>query len=437
MTEDDENKLFVGCLPIDVTEDDLRSVFSTYGSVTKTYMLDKNAEAQGFKAAFVCYSERNAGEDAIKVLNGIYKIRENAERPIQVKWALPKGGAEGKGSQDKEIIDGFKLFVGSLPTDCAEEELQTVFGTYGEVSKVVLMDPNSASGQRCALVFYTTKQAAQDAITVLNGQYKIREDAEAPIVVKWGQDKVKGKDKGGGKGDKGDKGKGDNWSSPYDSGTKGKDAKGKDAKSKGKGKDSGSSWQSGQGKSWQDNTWQAPQNSWQDSSKGKGKKDSWQDSSWQGGQSWGASQGNSWSGSSWSGGDGGGSNWGQGHDKGGKGGGKDSKGAKGDKGGCDGGKGGQGASGGGKGGTRLFIANLPADIGNDAVQYVFQTYGKVQNVHIMSEKPGKGGSVAGFVQYETADEATTAVASLNDKYEIREGFGMLKVKLANDRAAPY
>ncbi|CAK0881628.1 unnamed protein product, partial [Prorocentrum cordatum] len=48
------------------------------------------------------------------------------------------------------------------------------------VAKVVLLKPN-AGGLRAALVFYDNKQSAEDAIKVLDQQYKIRHDAAQPI----------------------------------------------------------------------------------------------------------------------------------------------------------------------------------------------------------------------------------------------------------------
>merc|ERR1740121_1109021 len=103
--------------------------------------------------------------------------------------------------------DGYKLFVGGLPMDITEEEMNTVFSTYGQVTKIHVMAPHAMSGRVAAFVFYEQEQAADDAIKVLNGIYKIREDAEAPIQVKWGTDK-KGGDSGKGGGGGWEKGGG-------------------------------------------------------------------------------------------------------------------------------------------------------------------------------------------------------------------------------------
>ena len=163
--------------------------------------------------------EAEDAEDAMEALNGVYKIREEEEAPIKVKWAAskeaaaapvapqePEEGADAgeavapacedgavepeADSQDEAHArpsggEGHKVFVGNLPGDCGEQELRAVFATYGEVGHVYILKPQAKSAMRCAFVFYKTQDAGAAAISVLNGQYKIREDAREPILVSW------------------------------------------------------------------------------------------------------------------------------------------------------------------------------------------------------------------------------------------------------------
>merc|ERR1711897_96597 len=102
---------------------------------------------------------------------------------------------------------------------------------------------------------------------------------------------------------------------------------------------------------------------------------------------------------------------------------------------------GKGSKGGGKDAsdTKLFVGNLPDDVTEDALSYVFGTYGKVQNVHVMRGKSRTGAACA-FVELSSPGEAETAIVTLNDKYEIKPGYGPIMVKKANSggpRAKPY
>eukprot|EP00427_Karlodinium_veneficum_P021097 CAMPEP_0169109364 /NCGR_PEP_ID=MMETSP1015-20121227/25927_1 /TAXON_ID=342587 /ORGANISM="Karlodinium micrum, Strain CCMP2283" /LENGTH=430 /DNA_ID=CAMNT_0009171059 /DNA_START=52 /DNA_END=1344 /DNA_ORIENTATION=+ len=426
---DNEFKLYVGGLPPEITEDELNTVFRTYGEVVKVHVLDSKAQ-NGARAAFVMYSQKDAAEDAIKVLNGQYKIRHDAVRPIDVNWA--KGKRDRAEEAPPQFNSENKLFVGSLPTECTEEELRIVFGTYGEVTGVKLMEPNSASGQRAAFVMYAQRESAEDAIQVLHEIYKIRADAEKPIIVRWAHDKSKGGGKG--KDSKGsDRSWGNNRSDDWNSSNSswGNSSRGNDSGQSNDRSSSGNSWQD---KSWQDKSdksWQG--NSWQDS-----RQDSRQDKSWSNN-----SQSNSWQSktdSSWQSNNDKNSSW-QSNDwnsRGGSSGGYDNNQGW-DKSSGNSSYGKSGGSGKGDGdGKKLFVGNLPQDIEESAVRYVFGTYGKVANVHIMSTKPTDRGSVAAFVEYENAEEAATAISSLDGKYEIRQGHGELQVKVARPpRPKPY
>mmetsp|Transcript_9651 Transcript_9651/g.14347 ORF Transcript_9651/g.14347 Transcript_9651/m.14347 type:complete len:228 (+) Transcript_9651:76-759(+) len=78
-----------------------------------------------------------------------------------------------------------KLFIGNLPSGITTEEVQMVFNTYGPTSDVHIMQGRASSGQSCAFVVYESADAAQQAITALNGIYSFREDGSPPITVSW------------------------------------------------------------------------------------------------------------------------------------------------------------------------------------------------------------------------------------------------------------
>ncbi|CAK0906612.1 unnamed protein product [Prorocentrum cordatum] len=84
-----------------------------------------------------------------------------------------------------DSTEGFPVFVGDLPQDITEEELRTVFKTYGEVKRIKVLTDADRRPVGNAVVFYGSKKGAEDAITVLHKAYKIREGATKPIRVSW------------------------------------------------------------------------------------------------------------------------------------------------------------------------------------------------------------------------------------------------------------
>mmetsp|Transcript_141785 Transcript_141785/g.250526 ORF Transcript_141785/g.250526 Transcript_141785/m.250526 type:complete len:641 (+) Transcript_141785:352-2274(+) len=549
-SDKDYHKLFVGNIPEDVTEGELTQVFSTYGNVAKVHFA-ANIRHNGTKAALVMYTEEEAAADAIKVLDKIYKIRVDAEVPITVKWAndgsekgykgyndkhgdkykqddkyndrggdydgkyddrwsdkhaettdtnrgdrghgtekrydkswsysgdSPRGAAARErtprgGTQPADASDPHKLFVGNLPSDIQEDELFKVFGTYGDVRKVSLLTGENKDNLRCAFVFYHDHESCEDAIKVLNDIYKIREDAEYPIKVRWSNSVLntnKGKGTGRGK-------------DSYDYDSRSSD-KGRERGARGRSQPRGgwSGWDdksSKESRSWDDKSGRWNSDRWDAGRDRERDRDRGRDQDWGGkasSSSWG---GNSWNDTSWpnNGWSSSSSSWRR-EDSRGQGGREpersdyrrsdypvrdnrddyrdsrpdyrdsrndyrdDRNDYRGDNRRAadrDAGDDRQRARGGEtySSATRLFVGCLPPDIKDAAVEYVFSTYGKVINIHIMSKKNADG-HVAALVDYRDVEDADTAILSLNNKYEIRPGYGPLQVRKANpsNRFVPY
>lgn len=386
---EDQSRVFCGNLPFDITEDEIRTVFNTYGQVMEVRIID-DKRGQG-KCAFVNYSASEGGAAAIQVLNNVYKFRHDSESAIRVSCCKPKGqyqdekgwkgggkggdswggdGGWGGGGGGGGNNDTRNLFVGQLPMDITEDEIRTVFNTYGSVQDVNIIDGKPAGTHKCAFVKYDSEEAGRTAIQVLHHVYKFRHDSEKPINVDC--QKPRGKDGGG-------KGKGWGGDGPYGGGGKGY----------------GGGGDGGYGGGY-------------DGGKGYGK-----------GYDQGGGYGGGWDG---------------------KGGWDDGKGKGGGYGGDGYGKGG-GYGGGDKGkgprpdrenppGPKLFISNLPTDIDQDTMRTVFGTYGSLTDVHVMTGR-GRNGQSAAFVTYSSEFEATQAVQAMSQGYEIRPGQGNIEVKYAD------
>jgi len=369
--------------------------------------------------------------------------------------------------------DERRLFVGRLPLDIKEEEIRTVFNTYGPVAEVEIMqkvfDADPAGPQRCAFVSYQTAEAAQVAIQVLNKVYKFRLDSPEPVDVSVarargaGKSHSKGKDdgwNGGGKGygdsgyggyekggyggyDKGGyppydpKGWGKGYP-PYDPKGWGKGYPPYDPKGWGKGYPPYDPYGKGDPKGW--GKGYPPYDPYGKGSYGydKGGYD-------KGGYDKGAYDKGGYD-----------KGYGKGYDKGSPGGypgppPSDDKGyGKGyDKGSSGGESYGRTDDRGPRreevvGGDKIYIGNLPGDIAKEAISMVFGTYGAVQDLHIMSGQSKSGQSCA-FLTYSTPEAAKNAIAAMAGGYEIRPGEGNIIVKYPNapkaggrdDRSRPY
>ena len=94
-------KMYVGNLPFNATEDDVRTLFSDYGTVTEVYLpMDRESgRPRGF--AFVTMDSAMAMNEAIKALNeqeyGGRNLTINEARPKEDRPAYGGGGGGGGG----------------------------------------------------------------------------------------------------------------------------------------------------------------------------------------------------------------------------------------------------------------------------------------------------------------------------------------------------
>jgi len=95
-------KIYVGNLPYEVTEAELRQEFGTFGEVTSVNIItDKyNGHTKGF--GFVEMATVSEGRAAIAGLNG----KELKDRTLKVDAARPPSGNRGGGSYGKRRSSG-------------------------------------------------------------------------------------------------------------------------------------------------------------------------------------------------------------------------------------------------------------------------------------------------------------------------------------------
>ncbi len=101
-------KLYVGNFPFSTTEDDLRQMFSAYGSVESVSLVTDRDTGRSRGFGFVEMTNDNEAQAAITGLNG----KDTGGRPLTVNEARPKaersgggrggfrGGSGGGGSRD-------------------------------------------------------------------------------------------------------------------------------------------------------------------------------------------------------------------------------------------------------------------------------------------------------------------------------------------------
>eukprot|EP01008_Symbiontida_sp_HLA12_P002534 NODE_473_length_899_cov_322.063144_g465_i0.p1 GENE.NODE_473_length_899_cov_322.063144_g465_i0~~NODE_473_length_899_cov_322.063144_g465_i0.p1 ORF type:complete len:266 (+),score=37.09 NODE_473_length_899_cov_322.063144_g465_i0:41-838(+) len=178
-------KLFVGRLPMNTSEEALRSVFASYGNVTEVVILNNGA-------AFVRYDNRQAGEEAIARLHG-QTVFEGQAGPLTVRVAdsdeaksvrsgvqfvvgvpvLPSGASpavQGPSGPQAMGPQGANLFIKDFPPEFTNDDLRAHFERFGTVlSAKVFCDKVTGVSKGFGFISYTDAYAANEAVGAMNG----------------------------------------------------------------------------------------------------------------------------------------------------------------------------------------------------------------------------------------------------------------------------
>ncbi|XP_031780532.1 CUGBP Elav-like family member 1 isoform X12 [Nasonia vitripennis] len=166
----DNIKMFVGQVPKDLDENDLRTIFEEFGRVHQINVLRDKYTGSSKGCCFVTFYTRKAALAAQNALHNI-KTFHGKLHPIQMKPA------------DSENRSHRKLFVGMLSKKFTENDVRNMFDVYGEIEECSVLRENGQS-KGCAFVTFASKQSAVLAIKALHHSQTM-EGCSSPLVVKF------------------------------------------------------------------------------------------------------------------------------------------------------------------------------------------------------------------------------------------------------------
>lgn len=150
MEDSEQNKLFVGGISWDTSEDVLKDHFAKYGDVLASVIaLDRNSgHPRGF--AFVTFSDSSAVDRALHDSHQILR------RTVEVKRAIPRSEQQSQQQNTRGVSRNYsrtnsrsndqfrtkKIFVGGLSALLTEEEFRSYFEKFGRITDVVVMHDN-------------------------------------------------------------------------------------------------------------------------------------------------------------------------------------------------------------------------------------------------------------------------------------------------------
>ncbi|CAH2236558.1 ELAV-like protein 1 [Pararge aegeria] len=187
-----KTNLIVNYLPQTMTQEEIRSLFSSVGEVESCKLIrdkvtvfpDHILNGQSLGYAFVNYHKTEDAEKAVNTLNGL----RLQNKIIKVSYARPSSDA----------IKGANLYVSGLPKHMTQQDLEKLFSPYGSIISSRILHENMNVGhllqggmeeqglqgpsRGVAFIRYDQRIEAETAIRELNGT--IPPGGTGPMTVK-------------------------------------------------------------------------------------------------------------------------------------------------------------------------------------------------------------------------------------------------------------
>uniref|UniRef100_A0A8D2D9H4 ELAV like RNA binding protein 1 n=1 Tax=Sciurus vulgaris TaxID=55149 RepID=A0A8D2D9H4_SCIVU len=129
--------LIVNYLPQNMTQDELRSLFSSIGEVESAKLIRDKVAGHSLGYGFVNYVTAKDAERAINTLNGL----RLQSKTIKVSNARPSS----------EVIKDANLYISGLPRTMTQKDVEDMFSRFGIINSRVLVDQTTVILSRAEL----------------------------------------------------------------------------------------------------------------------------------------------------------------------------------------------------------------------------------------------------------------------------------------------
>lgn len=164
-------KVFVKNFSLDWDVCDLLKAFEAVGTVDSVNIFETDSKSNGY--GYVLFNNHYTAKRAIEIMNGKeidgHKLVVERFQSRKEREALKKNSLEYVQKMLEKSTQLDNLHVKNLPRNMHEDQLEKLFGNFGNIKSVKIMVDENGVSRGFGFVCFESKQDAQKALEKMNG----------------------------------------------------------------------------------------------------------------------------------------------------------------------------------------------------------------------------------------------------------------------------
>lgn len=163
--------VYIKNLEQSVTEEQLKELFKSYGTITSIFIAKENALSRGF--GFINFEDHEAAKKAVEEMNGkningkqlyVGRAQKKYERERELKNQFARMKAENAAKHQ-----GSNLYVRNLEDSINDDELRNLFSPFGTITSAKVMRDDRQISRGFGFVCFSSQEEATKALSEMNG----------------------------------------------------------------------------------------------------------------------------------------------------------------------------------------------------------------------------------------------------------------------------